>query len=83
MKIPKTRNAIKVDNIQEVVANRNIVKTTPFVYKSTGESYYLLDGKKVSIEDFESMFPLDLKPVAPKGANYDKTKNWVFGDKSY
>lgn len=83
MKILKTRTAIKVDNIAEVVANRNKIKTTPFIFKSTGESYYLYEGKRVEVAELEEMFPTQLKPLALKGANYDRTKNWVFGEKSY
>lgn len=83
MQILKTRTAIKVNNIAEVVANRNKLKTTPFVFKGTGDNYYLHEGKRVSTPELEAMFPIQLKPVAPKGANYDRTKNWVFGEKSY
>lgn len=83
MQILKTRTAIKVNNIAEVVANRNKIKTTPFVFESTGDNYYLYEGERISEEKMKAMFPLQLKPVAPKGANYDRTKNWVFGEKSY
>lgn len=83
MKPYKTKSAIKVSNIQSYVENKRIRDTTPFVITPDGESYYLHESRKVNPNTFEKLFHLDLKPLALKGDNSDRTKSWIHGEKSY
>lgn len=82
-KSEKKRRSILVGNIRQVLNNRNKRLKYTFTYLPNGENYYMVDGKKVSVKEFNEMFPIEFKPLMQKGANYDRTKNWLHGDKSY
>jgi hypothetical protein len=70
-------------NIQEVVKNKAIRNSYVFTYEPSGKCYYTVNGKKISLGKFNSMYPVDLIKHNPKGANSDKSRNWINGEKSY
>ena len=70
-------------NIQEVIENKRLRNLHIFTYESSGKNYYTVNGKKVKTEKFNDMFPIELIKRNPKGSNFDKTKNWMNGEKSY
>lgn len=82
-KSARKKRFLLVGNVKQVLENRNQKLKHTFTYLPNGDSYYLVDGKKVGVKEFNEMFPVDFKPPITKGANYDRTKNWVHGDKSY
>lgn len=77
------KNAIKVANIGQVVRNKSIRRSTVFVFSPNMSGHYLYDNKAIPVNKFNELFPIQLKPIAFKGKNYDRTKNWIHGDKSY
>lgn len=70
-------------NIQEIVKNKALRNLYIFTYKPDGKNYYTVNSKKISVDQFNEMFPIQLTKHNPKGNNYDKTKNWMHGEKSY
>lgn len=70
-------------NIQEVVENKKLRNLYIFTYEPSGKHYYTVNGKKMSMAKFNEMFPIELIKHNPKGSNFDKTKNWMNGQKSY
>lgn len=78
----KKDNAISVSNIQEYCRNLLIRKSALFSITSTG-NFYTYEGRVYSEKEFEDLYHLNLKPLATKGKNYDRTKSWLHGDKSY
>lgn len=80
MKIENSKTAIKVSSIAQMVSNKQTRKSTSFVFNHSGERYYLHDGIKVSEEDFEKRFPIDMPPLIFKGVNCDGRKVWMGHD---
>lgn len=60
--------------LSENLHNRGMRKNTTFIFNPK-ESYYLYNGKKISVEDFYKMFPV----VNIRGSkeNPDKTKLFI------
>jgi hypothetical protein len=81
--VRKPKPFLIVENIQEVVSNKMKRNQYTFRIEPTGESYFIVDGRKVSEEYFNQMFPIELRPYRPKGANSDRRNNWMHGDKCY
>lgn len=79
----KKERYIKVGNIHEIVRNKRERCNYVFTYEATGENYYVVGDKKLTIDEFHKMFPIDIKPPVNKGLNSDRTKNWINGEKSY
>ena len=79
----RRRRYLLVGNVKEVLENKLIRSKYTFTYECNGDGYYTVDGEKITIEEFNILFPIELKPPAPKGENYDRTKNWLHGNKSY
>jgi hypothetical protein len=77
------RDFFRVSNLKTVFKNRSLRSKYVFTYEPTGERYYTVDGKKVTIEKFNEMFPIEFKKISSKGDNPDIRKNWVNGGKSY
>ena len=82
-KASRRKRYLLVGNVKEVMANKLARSKYTFTYKSNEDCYYTVDKKKLTIEEFNTLFPIEFKPPAPKGENYDRTKNWLHGDKSY
>lgn len=80
MKIENSKTAIKVSSIAQMVSNKQTRKTTPFIFNHSGEKHYLYEGIKVSEEDFEKRFPVDMPPLIFKGTNCDGRKVWMEHD---
>lgn len=72
-----------VGNITEVLKMRNERCKHTFTCQPNKEHYYTVYGKKVSVQEFNQMFPVDFKPIEEKGSNPDRTKSWMHGSKSY
>lgn len=73
---------LKNCNVSEVLSNKE--KRSAYTFRvSPIASGYLVNGKLISEKEFDAMFPITLKPARTKGANFDKTKNWLFGERSY
>lgn len=77
MRIQRTRNAIKVSNICEMVHNKQTRNRTPFVFSYSGDGYYIYKGEVISEADFEDMFSIEMLPLIRKGKNKDGTKVWM------
>ena len=75
--------AIKVDNIGEYVRNSRERANYTFRIEPTGKTCFLVNGETVSPQQFDQLFPVQLKPKLPKGGNIDRTKNWMHNEKSY
>ena len=76
-------NAIKVSNVCAALERKRFRLNTPSRITPEGE-FYLLDGVEVPVQEFNKMFPeISLVPVAKKGGNSDRTKNWMHDAKSY
>ena len=79
----KINNNLLVGNLKEIIDSKNKRNNYTFTYNSNGNNYYTVDNKKLSIEEFNEMFPIEFKPQNKKGRNSDKTKSWMHGEKSY
>jgi hypothetical protein len=81
----KLRSAplVKYGNIQEVMQNKLKRNKYLFRYNPDGSHYYELGEYQLSVEDFESKYPIEIMPLYRKGENSDKTKNWMYNKKSY
>lgn len=79
----KLAGILLVGNLKQVMENRIKRGKYIFTYESNGTNYYTVDGKKISVKEFNAMFPVDFKPPIRKGKNSDPTKNWMHGEKSY
>lgn len=64
MKIPsKYKPHIKVRDVSKWLNNSYIRHRTQFVVTPEGECFYLVEGVRIPCKDFESKFPVTLKPV--------------------
>lgn len=69
-------------NVCEVMKMKQ--ERAKFTFRITPEGTgYLVDGKLISEKEFDAMYPTQLKPSMKKGRNSDRTKNWMFDEKSY
>ena len=74
---------VKYGNIQEVLKNKYERNKYLFSYNPNGNCYYELGEYKLTVEQFESKYPIEIMPLFIKGENSDKTKNWLYNKKSY
>lgn len=74
---------VKYGNIQEVLKNKNQRNKYLFRFNPDGTCYYELGEYKLTAEEFESKYPIEIMPLFRKGENSDKTKNWLYNKKSY
>lgn len=79
----RSKKFLLVGNVRQVLLNRKKRLQYTFTYLPNGSKFYNVDGVKMDVKEFNDKFPVDFKPPLGKGANYDRTKNWVYGDKSY
>jgi len=63
-----------VSGIAEYIRNKEGFKNNTFVYKHTGVSYYLVNGKKTCYEELKKKYPLQLRKSNYKGEDVDTTK---------
>lgn len=66
--------ALKVSGINEYLENKNTRLTTPFIFSPEGEGKYLLGSIYIEQQEFENMFPIELRAINYKGENCDGTK---------
>lgn len=64
---------LKVTGIAEYVRNKAKRKETLFTITPTG-SFYFHEGERIKESEFNSQFPLELKPANFKGGNPDGTR---------
>lgn len=85
----KSKTAPDRLTIGEYVRNKSIRASTTFRVLPSGEKGYVVDGNIVSDEEFDKMYPVDVPflqaahVVNSKGANCDRTKEWLYGGRSY
>lgn len=79
----KSKPIVKYGNIQEVIKNKYRRSLFLFRYNPDGTCYYELGGIRLTIEQFEERYPIELIPFFNKGENSDRTKNWIYNKKSY
>lgn len=79
----KAKPYILIGNVKEIVENKALRLKYTYRYDGLGDSYYIVDGKKMSESIFNARFPIDVKPIMNKGENSDRRKNWIYGGKSY
>lgn len=79
----KSAPAVKYGNIQEVVKNKLKRRQFLFRFNPDGSCYYELGEYRISVEDFERKYPIEILPLCKKGENSDRTKNWLYNKKSY
>lgn len=72
-----TDKSLLVGNIKEVIENKEKRNKYLFTYERNGNNYYTVDGRKVSVEAFNRMFPIKFKRNLNKGKNCDGTKTWM------
>ena len=66
---------INICNIAQIISNGNERRKHTYHYEGeTGHGYYLVNGQKVSSNEFDKMFPLIGEPIRLKGNNPDTTK---------
>lgn len=70
----KTTSALKVGNLKEALANKQIISILTFRMKEGGECCYVIDDKEVPASDIEAKYPTEFKPIRKKGENVDGTK---------
>ena len=80
--IQQKNGAVKICNAAQVVRNKGIINKTTYSYIE-GKGFYHYEGKVIPEAEFLAMFPTIGKPFAIKGKNYDRTKNWLFDEKSF
>ena len=83
MRKNKTRSAIKVGNISQVVNNQTKRAYTPFVIDEQGQGFYRVGELLIPEAEFNRLHPVQLLPIHRKGNNQDRTKNWLHDEKSY
>lgn len=53
----KAPSSVKITNFAQVLKNRAEINKLVFRIEPTGESYYVKDGQKLSVEDVDAMYP--------------------------
>lgn len=77
MRTNNRKNSYITNNIPEVMKNRIERSKHTFRYNSDGSNYYIVDGKHLSVKEFDEMFPVEIKYTNRKGNNPDGTNNWI------
>lgn len=84
MKSDKLKNSLRVTNISKALESERLRSNTPFVFIPYSESYYLHEGKEISENQFNILYPIErLQKTSYKGENSDRSKNWINDVKSY
>jgi hypothetical protein len=79
----KSALPVKYGNIQEVMENKLKRCKFSFRYNPDGTCYYEMGEYRLSVEEFENKYPIEILPLFRKGENSDRTKNWLYNKKSY
>ena len=82
MRLHKRKSAIKVAGIGEYVANKTMRAKAIFTITPDG-SFYFVEGERIGEAEFNKKYPLTLKPIAFKGENQDRSKNWINDEPCY
>lgn len=72
--INRTKSAIKISNVAQVVYNTMMRINTPCTIDNMGNCYYFVGGDKIPMKDFIALYPTTGEPIRLKGANPDSTK---------
>lgn len=76
-------NYLIAGNIENVITNKIKRAQYTFTYKSKRVNYYLVEGKMLTVKEFNLLFPIDVLPKYTKGLNSDRSHAWINGEKSY
>jgi len=67
------KSNLKVTGIAEYIRNKAKRKETLFTITPEG-GFYFDEGRRIKESEFDSLYPVELKPVCYKGENCDGTK---------
>jgi len=65
--------SVKIINFEQVFANRKIRQHIPFIIDSSGNGYYLYNGRKLSEKELNELLPIEFKRRGSEN-NPDKSK---------
>lgn len=67
--------------IKRYLQRKAIINNTRFIIDSTGEGYYILDGKRIPKKEFEAQHNIGVFPRANiKGKSASSANRWMNSD---
>ena len=75
-------------SFKQYADNKSMHHNTPFTITRKGVGFYKLNGRLVSMKEFNRIYPIDTIPKienrsTSKGFNVCKKQAWINGNKSY